>query len=149
MGVTMGRTSLPIAGAGLKPARTFDDQKANSEEEPALILISYDIDGTLEVGDPPGPLTMDMVRVTKAKGFLIGSCSDRPPSSQRALWAQHQIEVDFVSAKHMLAEVKTKFKADAYVHIGDREDLDKQMALRAGFDFLWPDEAAQKDWFVA
>ena len=27
------------------------------------ILISFDIDGTLEVGDPPGPLTMAMVKV--------------------------------------------------------------------------------------
>ena len=43
------------------------------------ILISFDIDGTLEVGDPPGPLTMDMVRIVQDKGFLIGSCSDRPP----------------------------------------------------------------------
>ena len=114
-----------------------------------MILISYDIDGTLEVGDPPGPLTMEMVRVSKRKGFLIGSCSDRPPSRQRAMWQEHQIEVDFVSPKHMLADVKTKFQADAYVHIGDREDLDRQMALKAGFDFLWPDEAAQKDWFAA
>ncbi len=114
-----------------------------------MILISYDIDGTLEVGDPPGPLTMEMVRITKQKGFLIGSCSDRPPSRQRAMWEEYQIEADFVSPKHMLAEVKTKFEADAYVHIGDREDLDRQMALKAGFDFLWPDEAAAKDWFVA
>ena len=86
-----------------------------------MILISYDIDGTLEVGDPPGPLTMEMVRITKAKGFLIGSCSDRPPSRQRAMWEEHQIEVDFVSPKHMLAEVKEKFQADAYVHISRAE----------------------------
>ena len=124
-------------------------QVNNNEEKPTLILISYDIDGTLEVGDPPGPLTMEMVRITKEKGFLIGSCSDRPPSRQRAMWDEYKIEVDFVSPKHMLADVKTKFQADAYVHIGDREDLDRQMALKVGFDFLWPDEAAAKDWFVA
>ena len=111
------------------------------------ILISYDIDGTLEIGDPPGPLTMDMVRTSKAKGFLIGSCSDRPPSAQRALWQAHEIEVDFVSPKHMLADVKAKFEADAYVHIGDREDLDRLTALRAGFEFLWPHEAVEQPWF--
>jgi hypothetical protein len=115
-----------------------------------VILISFDIDGTLEVGDPPGVLTMEMVRkVQEKEGFLIGSCSDRPPSSQLAIWEEHHIKVDFVSPKHMLAEVKTKFQADAYVHIGDREDLDHQMALRAGFEFLWPDEAAAMSWFDA
>ena len=35
-----------------------------------VILISFDIDGTLEIGDPPGILTMDMVRIVQQKGFL-------------------------------------------------------------------------------
>ena len=113
------------------------------------ILISYDIDGTLEVGDPPGPLTMDMVRMTKAKGFLIGSFSDRPLSAQRAIWAAHGIEVDFVLPKRvdMLAELKTKFEAELYYHIGDREDLDKRYAESAKFAFLWPDEAMEMEWY--
>lgn len=106
-----------------------------------VVLISFDIDGTLEVGDPPGALTMDMVRLVRDKGFLIGSCSDRTLSGQRAIWAAHDIEVDFVVAKHMLPDVKAQFEADVYLHIGDREDLDRQYALKAGFDFLWPDEA--------
>lgn len=111
------------------------------------VLISFDIDGTLEVGDPPGELTMDMVRLVRDKGFLIGSCSDRTLSGQRAIWAAHEIDVDFVVSKHMLPDVKAKFEADAYVHIGDREDLDRQYALKAGFDFLWPHEAAVHDYF--
>ena len=113
------------------------------------ILISFDIDGTMEVGDPPGPLTMDMARIAQRKGFLIGSCSDRPPSAQRRIWDDHNITVDFVTPKHMLADVKARFEAEQYYHIGDREDLDRQNALRAGFEFLWPDEAAEQPWFVA
>ena len=66
------------------------------------ILISFDIDGTLEVGDPPGVLTLEMVRLVKEKGFLIGSCSDRTLSGQRALWKLHNIPMDFVAAKPML-----------------------------------------------
>ena len=112
------------------------------------ILISFDIDGTLEVGDPPGPLTMEMVKIVQDKGFLIGSCSDRPPSSQRSMWEEHQINVDFTVAKHQLAKVKEDHKADKYYHIGDREDLDRDNALRNGFKFLWPDEAAAKSWFL-
>ena len=112
-----------------------------------VILISFDIDGTLEVGDPPGILTMEMVRSAQRKGYLIGSCSDRPMSGQKAIWDQHGIPVDFVIPKHMLSEVKDKFEADVYYHIGDREDLDKKYALEAGFEFLWPTEAIEKPWF--
>ena len=37
-----------------------------------------------------------------------------------------------------------------YYHIGDREDLDKKKpALEAGFEFLWPDEAIVKPWFLS
>ena len=114
-----------------------------------VTLISFDIDGTLDIGDPPGVLTMDMVRRAKEKGFLIGSCSDRPMSGQQAIWDNHNIEVDFVVSKQMLPDVMEKFKADIYCHIGDREDLDKKYALEAGFDFLWPDEALLKSWFYA
>ena len=113
-----------------------------------MILISFDIDGTLEVGDPPGILTMDMVRHAQAKGFLIGSCSDRTMSGQRALWKLHDIPVDFVAAKPMLPDIKAKFEAEVYYHIGDREDLDKKYALDAGFEFLWPHEAVLKSWFL-
>ncbi len=113
-----------------------------------MIAISFDIDGTLEVGDPPGPLTMDMVRIVQQKGFVIGSCSDRALSGQRALWEEHDIPVHFVVGKHMLLDVKARFEADIYYHIGDREDLDRQNALRAGFEFLWPDEAMLMEWFL-
>src|SRR5262245_59354368 len=84
-------------------------------------LISFDIDGTLEVGDPPGIITMDMVRFTKTLGYLIGSCSDRPISYQQQLWAQHNIRVDFTVLKHRLADVKAQFQIESYYHIGDTD----------------------------
>ena len=102
----------------------------------------------LEIGDPPGILTMELVRKTKEQGFLVGSCSDRTLSGQRAIWEQHNIPVDFAVSKHMLPDVKAKFEADVYYHIGDREDLDKKYALEAGFEFLWPDEAILEPWLL-
>ncbi|MDE0422707.1 MAG: HAD family hydrolase [Gammaproteobacteria bacterium] len=113
------------------------------------ILISFDIDGTLEEGDPPGILAIDFVREAQKDGFVVGSCSDRPISAQRAMWERHGIEVDFAVSKHMLAEVKSQFSADVYYHIGDREDLDKRVAEQAGFAFLWPHEALAKPWHKA
>ena len=111
------------------------------------ILISLDIDGTIEVGDPPGVLTMDMIRSARDKQYVIGSCSDRPLSTQRAIFHSHAIPLDFAVSKHMLPGVMEEFHADVYCHIGDREDLDKRYALAAGFDFLFPHEAIVKPWF--
>jgi hypothetical protein len=108
-------------------------------------LISFDIDWTLEVGDPPGLVTMDMVRAIKALGYLMGSGSDRPLSNQRHLWEGHHIVVDFMALKHRLAEVKTQFRAEAYYHIGDT-DMDRFLADRAGFRFVRADAAVCQTW---
>ena len=109
------------------------------------VLISFDIDGTLEVGDPPGPITLDMVRRAREAGYIIGTCSDRPLSAQRELMDGHNIQVDFVSLKHKLKEVRAAFEAKRYYHTGDTE-LDQQFALKAGFDFIWMDVAVSEPW---
>lgn len=108
-------------------------------------LVSFDIDGTLEAGDPPGPITMSMVRNAQAHGCIIGSASDRPLPVQRAIWDRHRIEVSFVSSKQDLPEVRSRFPVDEYYHIGDT-DLDQQFALAAGFNFLWMDEGHTEPW---
>jgi phosphoglycolate phosphatase-like HAD superfamily hydrolase len=117
------------------------------EQGTVAYLISFDIDGTLEFGDPPGGITVEMVRKAKELGFLIGSCSDRFPSAQKALWEARGIEVDFVAAKHMLDDVRARFQADRYLHIGDRE-FDQQVAERAGFEFLWDHEGVAQPWLA-
>ena len=108
-------------------------------------LISFDIDGTMEFGDPPGGITLDMVRRAKQNGFIIGSCSDRFPSIQRTLWEKHDIVVDFVAPKQGLPEVKGRFEAEKYYHIGDRS-TDQQYAERAGFLFFWAIDAVDEPW---
>ena len=85
-------------------------------------------------GEPPGKITLDVVRRAKQMGYVIGSASDRPISNQIQLWKDHNIEVDFVSLKHRLDEVKAKFPVEKYMHIGDGE-MDKYFAKQAGFDF--------------
>ena len=103
-------------------------------------LISFDIDGTLEVGEPPGSITMDMVRGAQEAGYLIGSCSDRTISAQQRLWKDHGISVEFTVLKHNLSDVAARFEADEYLHIGDT-DLDLRISQAAGFRFIPVDEA--------
>lgn len=109
------------------------------------LLISFDIDGTLEVGDPPGLISVGMVRECKRLGHLIGSCSDRPVSYQRQLWRRLDIAADFTVLKHRLADVRSQWPAEAYFHIGDT-DLDHFFAGEAGFRFVRADATMLEAW---
>ena len=106
-------------------------------------LISFDIDGTLEVGDPPGEITMDLVRLAQQLGYLIGSCSDRTLSAQQRIWSDHHIAVDFTVLKHQLSWVKAAYDAEEYYHVGDSE-IDRYFCGQAGFRFLLPDASVYR-----
>jgi hypothetical protein len=111
-------------------------------------LIRFDIDGTLEVGDPPGTITMEMVRRAQALGYLIGSCSDRTVSHQRRLWMDHAISVAFTVLKHQLDLVKAAFTAKQYSHIDDTH-MDRYSAERAGCAFFYPNTSVHHRWLPA
>ena len=113
----------------------------------ALTLVSFDIDGTLEVGHPPGIVSIALVRRAQQRGYLVGSCSDRPISYQQAMWERVQIVADFTALKHRLDDVKVRFPAAAYYHIGDT-DIDAFYATAAGFRFLRADADAHRAWVV-
>jgi hypothetical protein len=111
----------------------------------SLTVVSFDIDGTLEVGDPPGIVPVALVRTAQRLGYVIGSCSDRPIAYQQALWTRLGIAVDFTVLKHRLHEVKARFAAVAYYHIGDT-DTDDFYATGAGFRYLSVEAAAHRAW---
>jgi hydroxymethylpyrimidine pyrophosphatase-like HAD family hydrolase len=108
-------------------------------------LISFDIDGTLEVGDPPGYITMERVREALALGYIVGSCSDRTIANQRRIWMEHGIAVAFTVLKHQLEQVKIEFNAERYYHIGDT-NMDRHYAERAGFSYFFPDTSIDHLW---
>ena len=108
-------------------------------------LISFDIDGTLEVGDPPGCITIARVREALGLGYIIGSCSDWPVSRQQRMWKQHGIPVAFTVLKHHLDRVKAEFSAEHYIHIGDT-NMDRHYAERNGFAYFYPDTSIDHLW---
>jgi hypothetical protein len=99
-------------------------------------VVSFDIDGTLEMGDPPGPIGADFVRRTQEGGCIIGSCSDRTIREQSDVWERAGIVPDFVVAKHRLERVREQFTCDRFVHIGDTQ-IDAHFAQLAGFEFFF------------
>jgi phosphoglycolate phosphatase-like HAD superfamily hydrolase len=108
-------------------------------------LISFDIDGTLETGDPPGIITMARVREAQALGYIIGSCSDRTVATQQRMWQAQGINVDFTVLKHRLDSVKAAFSAEAYFHIGDTH-ADQYYAEQAGFTYFFQAESVAGLW---
>ena len=108
-------------------------------------LLSFDIDGTLEIGDPPGIIPIALVKRAKRLGYLVGSCSDRPLSFQQVMWERLDVVADFTVLKHRLADLRSRFDAAAYYHVGDT-DIDEHFALLAGFLFLRADAAAHRAW---
>jgi hypothetical protein len=128
------------ASPTLTPVTTTDDQPADAPTPArARILVSFDIDGTMEFGDPPGPVSAAVARELFDRGYIVGVASDWPKSSQQPLWSQHGMEPYFVGGKHHLHEVREQFPADRYVHVGDT-DVDERYALLAGFEFLHVEE---------
>jgi hypothetical protein len=105
--------------------------------------MSFDIDGTLEVGEPPGPLRLAFVRWAKEHGCVIGSSSDRTLSFQAGLWTRAGITTDFVSGKHELTDLRTRFDCDRFIHIGDTQ-VDEHFARIAGFTYFPVEDVAEK-----
>jgi hypothetical protein len=103
------------------------------------MVVSFDIDGTMEFGNPPGPIAVALVQAMAELGHVVGSGSDRTRSDQAGLWEAAGVEVQFVGGKHHLPAVKDQFSAQRYVHIGDT-DVDAHFAKVAGFDFFWSHE---------
>jgi hypothetical protein len=98
-------------------------------------LVSFDIDGTLEFGNPPGPISGGFVRHVRERGCLIGSASDRTLREQAEVWTALGLEPDFISRKHQLGEVRESHAWSSLFHIGDTH-IDEHFARLAGFAFI-------------
>jgi hypothetical protein len=138
-----------VTGQSLFASRpdAFSSESADTVGQPlralavprARVVISFDIDGTMEFGDPPGPVSASIARELVDRGCILGVASDWALSCQRPEWARHGIAPRFVGGKHHLPAVKSRFTADRYVHVGDTA-VDEHYARLAGFTFLHVDQ---------
>lgn len=99
------------------------------------VLLSLDIDGTLECGAPPGPLTRGDASAAIQAGAIVGSASDRTPADQWRVWRAWGVEPSFVVPKHGLPRVVARYPGLAPLHVGDGY-VDWLEASRAGFAYL-------------
>jgi hydroxymethylpyrimidine pyrophosphatase-like HAD family hydrolase len=120
---------------GSSTANVPPHESSGFEADRRLVLVSFDIDGTLEDGDPPGPLPMSIARRALDLGYVVGSASDRTLHEQARMWVDCGISPDFVSHKHTLGSVAERFPTVRRVHIGDTH-VDAHYARLAGFEFV-------------
>jgi hypothetical protein len=105
-------------------------------------VVSFDIDGTLEFGEPPGPVPVSTVLALQQAGVIVGSASDRLPSDQRRLWDGAHMQVGFAVPKHELSGLRNQFPGYPLIHIGDGIG-DRLSARAASAHFIAVDEC---DW---
>jgi hypothetical protein len=113
------------------------------------MLISFDIDGTMTFGEPPGPVPVSFAQAAIDAGHVVGSASDRIISAQAGLWSAHGTAVRFTEHKHRLALLRERFPAVVrFIHVGDT-DIDQRYASAAAFEFWHVDDATvflERDW---
>jgi len=96
---------------------------------------AFDRDGTLEWGDPPGPITREHLERTRALGYAIGGSGGQAPEEQERNWQEKGIEPDFLVHKANLPSLGGRFTE--LTHVGDAED-DLNWARKAGARYITP-----------
>ena len=85
-----------------------------------MLLVTFDIDGTMEFGDPVGVVTKEVVQFYRDNGVLVGSASDRTKSTQLNMWNSFGFQVDFAIVKHKIPELMEEYtQCKSFWHVGD------------------------------
>lgn len=109
------------------------------------LVVSFDIDGTLEFGDPNGPIVTGLVRALQDAHVVVGSASDRTVLDQRRVWTAAGIEPEFVVVKNHLQRIPAQYPDGLLVHVGDRF-ADELEAANAGAVFVHVDVLSWEQW---
>ena len=109
---------------------------------------SFDIDLTIRLPeDEEGRnrlVSPEVLRDLQKSGTIVGTCSDREPSDQRAAMQSVGFEPDFCIPKEMLAHLRRMAPNADLVHIGDDALRDRAIAEWAGVPHVWPHKAVER-----
>lgn len=111
----------------------------------ARLVISFDVDGTLQFGDPPGPITPRTIKALQEARVVIGSASDRTVTDQTRMWRQASLKPVFIVVKNQLRTLPSSFPNSLLVHVGDRF-ADELEASMAGVVFVHVDTLSSEQW---
>lgn len=104
---------------------------------------SFDIDLTISMPEDTynaaGSIDVhDLIRLKNK--YILGTCSDRPPSEQRAAMHEIGLHPDFCIPKEMLKTLRQMFSRSHIIHVGDDKYRDKLIAEQTNVAHYFPDE---------
>ena len=134
------RLSAQIDALATQTAAHSQDESENGNP----VVWSFDIDLTIAIPEDEescrGTVPPDLLRELQDKGAIVGTCSDREPSEQRALMRSLGFNPDFCIPKEMLATAAALLPAARRIHVGDDPARDRDIARQSGFEHRWPHE---------
>lgn len=125
------------------------------------MIISFDVDGTLECGTPPGPIPLAVLIRLMVDGHRLGLTGGhkRVPQDIQVSWRgpQKGRHGPYLWSKVVGIDERAEVKAqvlreqstsdDVAIHVGD-EATDYLAAVKAGWEFLTPQQFLDlKDWW--
>ncbi len=103
------------------------------------VLLIFDVDGTLTVGDPPGPIPPSLLVELKRRGFTVGVVGSwsKVPGDVLA-------ELDFHYPGHpekprWLSEACRRYSPVIAIYVAD-EERDREACRLAGITYVRPED---------
>jgi hypothetical protein len=100
-------------------------------------VFSFDRDDTLALSS--GPITLEMLRKLKEKGYVIGTGGGVSGEEQARQWTSWGIRPDFALTKSDLGKLRELYPGAEITHVGD-DEVDEEIAKKCGYNYLTPEE---------
>jgi hypothetical protein len=100
-------------------------------------VFSFDRDDTLALSS--GPITLDMLKRLKEKGYIIGTGGGVSGEEQERQWRRWGIAPDFALTKSDLGKLRELYPGAEVTHVGDNQ-VDEEIAEKFGYNYLTPEE---------
>ena len=101
-------------------------------------MIAFDVDGTLEVGNPPGPIKLSKLKRLKEFGLIVGIVG----SFKKVKGVLPNLDFYYPGHPHKpkyLREIRERYNPALAIYVGD-EEADRLAALNAGFIYVRPED---------
>jgi len=102
------------------------------------VVVAFDVDGTLEVGDPKGPIKLEEVKRLKEAGFTVGIVGAKEKVEGLLRGLDFYMEGDPFKEKN-LKELMRRYRPKLAIYVADRPS-DREAALKAGFCYVKSDD---------
>lgn len=102
------------------------------------VVVAFDVDGTLEVGEPKGPIKLEAVKRLKEAGLIVGIVGARERVEGRLKGLDFYMDGDPFKERN-LKEVAGRYRPALAIYVADRPS-DREAALKAGFCYVKPSD---------